>query len=179
MARRKFRQCPREKHGMSKTREYRAWSDMITRCTNPNFIKWEYYGGKGIKVCARWLSSFLAFYEDMGKCPLGHTLDRTDSTKDYEPGNCEWKTQAEQMRNTSRTRLIEFNDRTQCLTDWAIEYGHTHLLVYKRLKRGWDIEKALTTPSTRMAANDRYRLHSAESNNQGDAGSDQAVSPAL
>lgn len=148
MAYRKFTAGPRQFHGMVKTREYRAWADMITRCTNPNFIKWKYYGGKGVRVCERWLSSFVAFFEDMGECPDGLTLDRIDSTKDYEPGNCRWATSAQQMRNTSRTRMITYNGRTQCMTDWAIEVGMPFSCLKTRIDRlNWPVGKALTTPS--------------------------------
>lgn len=142
--RRKFRSGKPEKHGMCKTREYRAWSDMRTRCTNPNFIKYEYYGGKGIKVCDRWLGSFMAFREDMGECPPRHTLDRIESNKDYEPGNCRWVTHAAQMRNTSRTRMYTIGDKTQCLSDWATEAGLSFNCLYKRLEKGMSIEEATT-----------------------------------
>lgn len=134
---------PLEKHGMSKTREYRAWADMLTRCMNPKFIKYEYYGGKGIKVCERWVMSFVAFYDDMGTCPPKHTLDRIESDKDYEPGNCRWVTQAKQMRNQGRNRMLTLNGKTQCLTDWAADAGMTAAQLNHRLERGWSVEKAL------------------------------------
>ena len=134
----------KEKHGLVGTREYRAWSDMLTRCRNSKFIKWKDYGGRGIKVCQRWQDSFLAFLEDVGKCPEKHSLDREDSNKDYEPGNCKWSTQAEQMRNTRRNRLLEHNGKIQCLTDWAIECGSTFAAFYHRIERGWTIEEVIT-----------------------------------
>lgn len=147
MAARERNRKPVEKHGMSKTREYRAWSDMLTRCMNPKFIKYKYYGGKGIKVCERWVMSFVAFYEDMGTCPPKHTLDRIESDKDYEPGNCRWVTQSQQMRNTTRNRLLTYNGKTQCIADWAAETGMGFLILYKRLERGWTVERTLATPA--------------------------------
>lgn len=90
-------------HGFSKTLTYRSWIQMIQRCTNPKAPNWKYYGGRGINVCDRWLSlhNFLA---DMGPRPSGKSIDRfPDNDGNYEPGNCRWATQSEQMLNTRLT----------------------------------------------------------------------------
>lgn len=75
---------------------------MIQRCANPNAHAYDRYGGRGIKVCARWLDSFEAFRADMGERPKGRTLDRfPDPDGNYEPGNCRWATWSEQQKNKS------------------------------------------------------------------------------
>lgn len=78
---------------------YRAWANMRQRCTNPNNPKWEYYGGRGITVCARWADSFEAFLADMGVRPEGMSLDRIDTNGNYGPDNCRWTTWSEQVKN--------------------------------------------------------------------------------
>jgi hypothetical protein len=91
-------------HGMTKSRTYSSWSSMITRCHNPNVEQWPRYGGRGIKVCERWLA-FENFLADMGKRPVGMSIDRIDNDRGYEPGNCRWATSSEQARNKSTVKL--------------------------------------------------------------------------
>jgi len=98
-----------EIHGMANTPEYRTWGRIKTRCYNKARKDYPNYGGRGIKVCDKWLNSFTEFYIDMGEKPEPkhlYSLDRIDNDGDYEPGNCRWITVKEQNNNT---RLIDFN----------------------------------------------------------------------
>jgi hypothetical protein len=79
--------------------EYRSWQMMKNRCLNTNARDYAHYGGRGIKVCQRWLS-FENFLADMGRRPTPkHTLDRKNSNGNYNPSNCRWATRLEQTRN--------------------------------------------------------------------------------
>lgn len=88
-------------HGKSETPTFRIWARMWTRCTNKNQEDWKSYGGRGIKVCARW-KSFEAFLEDMGERPGDLTLERKDNDGDYSPDNCCWATRSQQNKNKRR-----------------------------------------------------------------------------
>ena len=90
----------RKTHGLTGTVEYRAWYHMKQRCTMPNHCRWEHYGGRGIKVCDEWITSFEAFLSHVGPKPgPGYSLDRIDNDGNYEPGNVRWATASEQANN--------------------------------------------------------------------------------
>lgn len=132
-----------EMHGMTNTREYEAWGEMIRRCTKPTHRFYNHYGGRGIKVCDRWKNSFSAFYEDMGPRPVGMSLDRIDNDGNYEPGNVEWRTAKQQNNNTSRNRFITYEGKTMTISEWADHTGIKYVTLYRRITQGWPLSKAL------------------------------------
>jgi len=95
-----------EHHGMEKTSEYKSWQGMKERCYRKNNLKYPRYGGRGIIVCAEWKHSFITFYKYMGDKPFkGAQIDRINNDGNYEPSNCRWVTNTENMRNSSCTKL--------------------------------------------------------------------------
>lgn len=111
-----------KKHGatINMTPEYISWNLMRDRCNNPNNKKYNHYGGRGISVCERW-NDFNLFLQDMGKRPtLRHSLDRYPNPNgNYEPNNCRWATQREQMNNMSRNVFITYNGESFSKSEWS------------------------------------------------------------
>lgn len=132
------------KHGMTKSPEYNAWRGIKRRCYDPKFKQYNDYGGRGIRMCDEWLNSFDIFYADMGPRPKGYSIDRINNDGNYTPDNCRWATKAEQARNRTDTRVLEFDGKCMTVAEWAIELNNPQL--YNRLHRGWSIDRALLTP---------------------------------
>lgn len=131
-------------HGKAETRAYSIWGGMKVRCyteTNHTFAQ---YGGRGIKVCDRWLSNFEAFLADMGEPPSRrHTLDRIDNDGDYEPDNCRWATKRQQANNRRSSRSITALGTTRTLAEWSRVTGVPHNTIWNRINVGWPPDEAL------------------------------------
>jgi hypothetical protein len=127
--------------------EYGIWCGLKSRCYNPNANGYDNYGDRGIVMCADWVNDFLQFYKDMGQRPSkNHSIERKDVNGNYEPGNCVWATSMEQGKNRRNNRPLTFNGETLILSEWARRVGFSTARIVMRLKRGWSVEKTLTTP---------------------------------
>lgn len=110
---------------------------MHQRCTNPNSPDYPRYGGKGIKVCDRWIKSFENFLEDMGVRPEGTSLDRfPDKFGNYEPTNCRWATPSQQQLNKGNSRYVTYKGVTKLAFEWATEMGIPVGILWRRAKLG-------------------------------------------
>ncbi|MFO0452773.1 MAG: hypothetical protein ACK52I_29645 [Pseudomonadota bacterium] len=139
-------------HGNTGTDEYAIHKGMLSRCYNKNRkITYDNYGGRGIKVCDRWLEpdgrGFMNFLEDMGPRPsTKHSIDRIDVNGDYCPENCRWASQLEQGRNKRNSKYMIAFGKTQCQSAWAEEFGIGLHTLRARLRKGLSPEEALTRP---------------------------------
>lgn len=134
------------RHGMRNTPEWLAWKNMRDRCSKTSHPSYHRYGGRGIKVCDRWLD-FTAFFEDMGVRPgPGSSVDRIDNDGDYEPGNCRWATAKQQARNRSNTKTVKYRGVQVTIVELAERTGVKYSVLHARLKAGWSVTAATTTP---------------------------------
>jgi hypothetical protein len=134
-------------HGMQKTRQYAIWCGIKKRCLNEDSDTYNYYGGRGIKICDKWLT-FEGFWEDMKQNYSDDlTIDRINVDGDYCKENCRWATRRDQMNNTRRNLVYTVDGITATLKQHCERLQVKYGLVYNRIRRkNWEPEKALKTP---------------------------------
>lgn len=138
-------------HKMTGSAEYRCWNALLNRCRNKNNKDYARYGGRGIKVCARWLK-FENFYADMGPRPSpAHSIDRyPDKNGDYAPSNCRWATAKEQANNRrvprrGSTIFVTFKGKRTSLISACEQSGVKYVTAYWRLAHGWPLNRVFKT----------------------------------
>ena len=136
-----------------KTSEYATWHNIRSRCYSPKNRSYADYGGRGIRVCDRWLngdgklSGYECFLADMKEKPTPrHTVERIDNDGPYSPDNCVWGIRRAQSRNKRTTIRVVFRGRDVALIDLCDELGLRYRRVADRMRKGWPLESALFLP---------------------------------
>lgn len=140
-----------ERHGKHGTQVYKAWEQMVARCSSKSAIRLERYGSRGITVCEKWRKSFVAFFADMGEPPSKrHSLDRKDNNGNYTPENCQWGTREQQARNKRNSRKYLYRGKLMTIYD-AVEMAGSVVSPRTADRRvrayEWAIERAVETPT--------------------------------
>jgi hypothetical protein len=131
-------------HGQSRTVEYKAWQNMITRCYNENSPNYVNYGGRGISVCGRWKNSFEKFLSDMGPKPKdSFSLERINNNRGYSPANCKWASRSEQNSNKRDIPLYEYKGKKYTCRQLCALTGVNPATFKYRIKQGNSIKAAL------------------------------------
>jgi hypothetical protein len=147
LARAQLRVTHGETIGGKPSPEWITWRAMHKRCYYKRDIAYPWYGGRGIRVCPRWYS-FEHFLRDMGRRPTRqHTIERIDGERNYTPKNCKWATRVEQTRNRSNTRLYQARGVKLTAVEWGVRVGLAASLIARRIRGGWPVERAISTPS--------------------------------
>jgi len=135
-------------HGMTKSPEWNTWCHIKQRCYDKNAKDFKRYGGRGIKMCDKWLNSFEAFFSDMGHRPFpNYTIERINNNGNYEPKNCAWIHHDKQALNRRNNTIIYYNGQYLTIGEWNTKMGFPHGLISQRLnKLGWSVNKSLSTP---------------------------------
>ena len=126
-------------------RLYPLWKSVKYRCYCKTSKDYANYGGRGIVMCDEWKNDFLVFYnwaisngykEDL-------TIDRIDNNGNYEPSNCRWADWKTQNRNTRRNRLLFYNGKTLCVSEWAETIGIKCGTLFQRIRKGMSAKEAI------------------------------------
>ena len=133
-------------HGDSHSRTYNAWRAIKKRCYLETSKDYYRYGERGITVCNRWINSYENFLSDMGKVPIGMSIDRIDNNGPYSPSNSRWATIEQQANNKRSNKLITNNGKTLTLAQWSRVLGGNASLVKTRLRKGWTEINAVSIP---------------------------------
>lgn len=144
-------------HGCAKstgwTPEYRCYAAMLQRCLNQKSKDYPGWGGRGIRVCHRWLNGengmhgFECFLADMGERPKRHTLHRVENDGNYEPSNCIWATGKVQGNVKRNNRVLTAQGKSMNLGEWAEHSGIASGTIAARIKGGWSVEEAVSIPT--------------------------------
>lgn len=133
------------KHGQSNSREYKIWKSMKRRCNNPKYPQYSRYGGRGIGYQLEW-EKFENFWKDMKKFYSENLeLDRIDNDGNYTKNNCRWINSSENNRNRNNSFRAEYKGIHHL--DASISLGGKRTLIFNRMKKGWPLKKAFTTPA--------------------------------
>lgn len=135
-------------HGMTKTRLFKIWQDMLSRCERKTDYHYKWYGKRGIKVCKEW-HDFIPFYLWAQKSGYRAdlTIDRIDVNGKYEPSNCRWATVKEQCNNRTNSAYFEFKGEKHTLSQWSDILGiRQSILSWRIYDGGWTVQRAFQQP---------------------------------
>lgn len=138
------------KHGLIHHPLYWVFSGMKDRCYNSNSRVYHLYGGSGVRICDEWLNDFLSFYNwaiNNGWQP-GLEIDKDIKGTGllYSPETCCFVTEKQNCNKRRSSKYLTFDSETKTVAEWSDLVGLSQQVIYKRMKRGWSVEKSLTTP---------------------------------
>ncbi len=142
--------------------EYKSWMSMKHRCNSKSGNNYKSYASRGITVCEKWMK-FEGFLEDMGRRPIGMTLDRIDVNGNYCKENCRWATVEQQMSNQRNSQFFECFGKTQTIPQWAREFRIDKETLRRRIVAGVPPEIALSAKPRPGYRREKLKTHKIES----------------
>lgn len=132
-----------------RTRLYITYSNIKSRCDNPNQSNYFDYGARGIKNYWETYKDFLrdmenSYYKHIKKYGESDTqIDRIDNDGHYCKENCKWSTRKEQAYNKRNTRRLSVGGEFMTVKDIANNLGvpiwRVQYLIYRKHLSGDEI----------------------------------------
>lgn len=139
-----------KKHGCCKTRLYRLWQGIKSRCYNAHNPEYKNYGGRGIIMSNEWLDfSVFKQWADSNGYADNLTIERVNVNGNYCKENCKWIPLSEQLKNTTRTVYITYKGETLCAQDWCKKFGLANNVVIHRYRTGLPLDKVFSKKTFR------------------------------
>lgn len=132
-----------KKHGLRNHPLYGIWRGIKYRCLTSTAHNYADYGGRGIKICDRWMSVENFYNDVIYGYEKGLQLGRIDNDGDYEPGNCQWETPLINVNNRRNTVYVTFDGRTHTPAQWSKELQCKADTIRNRMRKGWSDYEAL------------------------------------
>ena len=138
------------KNGESNSPLHRKWKSMHERC-HKNAIDNHRYFERGIKVCDEWNDYFVFKDWALKNGYKKHLqIDRIDNNKGYEPHNCRFVTNHQNVNNRNNTFFVNYRGEKISLRLLGNKLGWNQdriMTVYNRIKYGWNHDLAIETPT--------------------------------
>ena len=144
-----------------------CYKGMLRRCLVPEDSNYQYYGERGIDICHRWLGrqGLVNFILDMGVPDGAQSIDRINNDMGYSPENCRWTDNSTQQRNRRDNYHVIYKGESYLLIELAEKYNLFYPSVVLRMKRGWDIERCIDTPTPKSWDDYLHRLQEKREHN--------------
>jgi hypothetical protein len=137
------------KGGDGGTHLCKLWRSLKYRTSEKGIDKHRYFD-RGIGVCEEWEKDYFKFKEWalLNGYSKELQIDRIDNNKGYSPHNCRFVTREENINNRENTFKVVYNDKTYALVELVrnLKIEDRYELIYNRIKRGWNHDKAINTP---------------------------------
>lgn len=139
------------KKGLSGTPLLKVWRQMISRCseTEKSDKNKRFYFDKGIRVSDEFKDwEFFYNWALKNGYKKGLQIDRINSKKDYSSKNCRWVTSKINGNNRENTFTVLYDGNIEpiMLVLDRLNKSENYSTIFRRIKRGWNAQKAIDTP---------------------------------
>jgi hypothetical protein len=129
---------------------HQTYQNMIARCYYLKNNRYENYGGRGIRVCDKWIGNQgrerFYFWAINNGYKKRLQIDRIDVDKNYSESNCRFVDRIIQANNKTNNKIIIWRGESKTMAEWAREFNISYAAMQHRVIRKWPMERILSQP---------------------------------